>query len=330
MKKIFGPGCLLLILVLPGLTRVSTTPRCEISNGLIKARLWLPDKVNGYYRGVRFDWSSVISSLTFKEHSYFSKWFEEYDPTLHDAITGPVEEFTPLDYDELQPGQTFIKIGVGALLKPGHGKYKFSQNYSMMNSGDWSVKKKKDEVKFRHVLNDSSGYSYDYAKTVRLTAEKPELVLEHILKNTGRKTIETSVYNHNFFVIDDEPSAPSIQIKFPFAVAANGRGWGTLARVDSNRIIYIRKLSKGESVYSAGLEGFGKSPEHYDIKIENLKTGAGVRIRSDSSLEKLVFWSSSTTYCPEPYIKLSIEPGQAVTWKIFYEFYTFPPLKTGK
>ena len=38
-------------------------PQAEISNGMIKARLYLPDAENGYYRATRFDWSGIISSL---------------------------------------------------------------------------------------------------------------------------------------------------------------------------------------------------------------------------------------------------------------------------
>ncbi len=32
-------------------------PQAEISNGVIKAQIYLPDAVKGYYLGTRFDWS---------------------------------------------------------------------------------------------------------------------------------------------------------------------------------------------------------------------------------------------------------------------------------
>jgi hypothetical protein len=68
-------------------------PSAEISNGLITAELYLPDPEKGYYRGTRFDWSGNMYSLKTKDHEYFGQWFEKYDPKLHDAIMGPVEEF---------------------------------------------------------------------------------------------------------------------------------------------------------------------------------------------------------------------------------------------
>jgi hypothetical protein len=48
---------------------------------------------DGYYRATRFDWSGVVASLEFQGHNYFGVWFPHYDPKLHDAITGPVEEY---------------------------------------------------------------------------------------------------------------------------------------------------------------------------------------------------------------------------------------------
>ena len=34
--------------------------------------------------------------------------------------------------------------------------------------------------------------------------------------------------------------------------------------------------------------------------------------------------SIRTTFCPEPYIDMRIEPGGESAWKIAYEFYTLP------
>jgi hypothetical protein len=68
-------------------------PQAEISNSRIHAKLYLPDAQSGYYRATRFDWSGVIASLKCNGHNYFGKWFDQYDPKVHDAISGPVEEF---------------------------------------------------------------------------------------------------------------------------------------------------------------------------------------------------------------------------------------------
>ncbi len=305
--------------------KLADFPETEITNGIIDAKLYLPDPENGYYRGTRFDWAGVVPSLTYKGHSYFGQWFPKYDPKLHDAISGPVEEFTPLGFDEAKIGEEFLKIGVGTLVKPNDKKYSFATTYDIKNAGKWTVNKKKDLVEFTHELKDGAGYSYLYKKTVRLVKGKPDMVLEHTLKNTGSKSISTSVYDHNFVMIDNEPSNQNIRIVFPFDVIGEGQGFGSIINVNGKTLNYSRQIQKGDQVFSSGLKGFGPVAKDYDIRIENTKTGAGVRMTSDHPLEKLVYWACPTTSCPEPYIKLAAEPGQEVKWKINYEFYTFQP-----
>jgi hypothetical protein len=317
--KVTGVLALLFFSFLP----MDDFPSARITNGLITATLHLPDAEKGYYRGTRFDWSGVIPDLQYAGHRYFDIWNPlPYDPTLHDAITGPVEEFTAIGYTEAVPGTEFLKIGVGSLIKPDDKAYAFGRKYEIKNPGKWKVRKKKNRVEFTHTLSDATGYSYEYHKTVRLVPGKPELVIEHSLKNTGSKAIEASTYNHNFFVIDGEPTGPTITTTFPFEASAEGKGFGTIAEAKDRAIIYNRTLEKGENVFTAGVQGFGPTRQDYNITIQNTRSGAGVRIRGDRPLEKLVYWSCPTTSCPEPYIRLSARPGETIHWNINYEFLT--------
>jgi hypothetical protein len=79
------------------------------------------------------------------------------------------------------------------------------------------------------------------------------------------------------------------------------------------------------------LEGFGTSAGDYDIRVENRKTGAGVRQTGDRPMSKLHLWSIRTTVCPEAFIDLRIEPGKESSWRIAYEFYQVPaPTRTAR
>ncbi len=295
-------------------------PQTRISNGIINATLYLPDASNGYYRGARFDWSGVIPLLEYSGHSYFGQWFTNYDPYLHDAIMGPVNDFYPLGYDEGQPGDTFIKIGIGAFEKEDNKPYSFSRPAGLIDSGKWKVRKKRDQVIFTHILNNS-GYSYEYIKSVTLHKNKPIMILSHTIINHGQKTIETDVYNHNFLVIDNQPTGPDFTVEFPFELTGQIRSGAEKAEFFENRILLLRKLVPGESIYCGNIEGF--SPEDYDIKVENKKTGAGVRIKGDKPLSRLVFWASYAVLSPEPYNKILVRPSEKFSWNITYEFYSF-------
>lgn len=305
-------------------------PQAEISNGPIHAKLYLPDPAIGYYRATRFDWSGAIASLEFQGHNYFGVWFPRYDPKLHDAITGPVEEYrtgeSALGYADAKVGENFIRIGVGLLKKPEEPRFQQFKTYEIVDNGKWSVKTAPDSVEFTHQVTDPvSGYAYLYRKTVRLVKGAPRLIIEHSLKNTGKKTIETNVYNHEFFVLDNQPSGPDFTVKFPFDVktAADLHG---LAELNGKELHYLKELQPGGQSVSGELTGFGDSARDFDIRVENRKTGAGVHVVGDRPLWKIFFWSIRTTVCPEAYVNMKIEPGQESRWNLTYDFYIVPPV----
>ena len=309
----------------PGSLVAADFPHADISNKQVKATLYLPDRDRGYYRGSRFDWSGVIPKLEYAGHSYFGVWFPKYDPYLHDAIVGPVEEFRSKDgalgFAEAKAGGMFVKIGVGVLRKPDDQPYSFSRGYRLLSEGQWIVRPHSDRVEFVQELKGVQGYSYVYSKTVRLDSKKPILILEHKLKNTGKQVIDTEVYNHDFYVIDGQPTGPAFSIRFPFHPEAKDNLKGA-AEIKGDRLVYQRELAPGRDSVATYLTGYGTSPRDNAIAVENSKVGAGVREVGSRPISKLYLWSIRTTVCPEAYISLHIPPGKSTSWKIAYHFYT--------
>jgi len=295
-------------------------PQVEISNGLVTAKLYLPDAERGYYRGSRFDWSGVIPELKYKGNDYFGQWFPRHDPKIHDAICGPVEEFSEIGYEEAPVGGEFIRIGIGGLRKPAEDKFQRFGYYELSNPGKWTVKTAKDNVTFTHELKEVAGYSYKYEKKVRLTKNKPQMVLEHKLINTGNMAIVTNVYNHNFFMINHHTTGPYSMVKFAFPVKAARES--PLTRINGRQIRFVRELAPNETVSLGEIGGHSRSVKDYDFCIENIKTNTGVRITCDKPVSQIIFWSASTTQCPEPFIDIIIRPGGTFTWTIYYDFYS--------
>ena len=98
--------------------RDTMPPQAHISNGQIKATLYLPDPERGFYRSTRFDWSGVIASLEYNGHQYYGPWFTGSDPSVRDfvyrgadilvsaqsGVVGPAEEFQrPQGYSTAKP-----------------------------------------------------------------------------------------------------------------------------------------------------------------------------------------------------------------------------------
>ena len=216
----------------------SDHPKVTLIDGKMEAVVFLPDKNNGYYRSTRFDWSGVVGCVALNGHRFFGEWFENYDPLKDDAIVGPVEEFrtdagvmghypprSPLltiqaeaiGYDDEKPGDAFLKPGVGMLQRVSDKPYSFGTLYPILNGGTWSIPRQTGKsITFQQVLNGSDGYAYVYTKTLSLDGPSSGLTLEHTLKNTGTRAIDTKVYDHDFFVFDGQPAGPGMVVRFKF------------------------------------------------------------------------------------------------------------------
>ena len=297
-------------------------PSATITNGKLTAKLYLPDAHDGYYRGTRFDWSGQIGSLSSGKHEYFGQWFDRYDPKLHDSIQGPVEEFNAdaagpgLGFEEAKPGGVFLRVGVGVVKRPDNKPYERFRTYEIVDAGHWQVKRGKDRISFIHTLR-GAGFAYQYTKTIRLVGQ--EMIIEHELRNTGKKPMALTQYNHQFFMMDGKPTGPETEVTFPFALKPKRAPNAELAAVTGSKIVYQRELRKGESML-VNLEGFGKTDADYDIRVGRRDTGAGARIRGDRPIEQIVFWSIRTTVCPEPYVRVDTAAGKRTRWSYRYTF----------
>lgn len=314
-------------------------PEVQIASAHVKANLYLPDSEHGFYRGTRFDWSGVISRLQCHGHEYYGAWYTRRDPSVRDfifagsdiiaglqsAITGPAEEFVaPQGYAEAKRGETFIKIGVGALRKAGDAEYSCYNNYEMVDSGTWSSQQSESSVEFTQELADrTSGYGYTYKKTISLISDRPEMVIEHSLTNTGRVPIRTMQYNHNFLTLDGTLTGPDFVITFPFQIQTTQTTEAVnphFVKIDGNQIVYRRPLGN-DDVVGFPVNGFGKTSRDYDIQIENRRAGAGLRITADRSLVNLAVWSIRSVLSVEPFIDVNIEPSDTATWSYAYAPY---------
>jgi hypothetical protein len=323
---------------LSALPALADAPKVEISNDLMKVTLYLPDAANGFYRGTRFDWSGVVGDLQYAGHSYYGPWFTKTDPDVSDfvyrgddivagpcsAITGPVEEFGVLGYEEAKAGGSFLKIGVGILRKPDEKPYTQYRLYEIVNGGKWSFTKSADGVEFTQDLHDSAtGYGYVYRKKISLVPGKPEMSIAHSLKNAGTRPIHTSVYDHNFLVLDKQPTGAPFRITLPFTLTVDPAPHKELADVEKNQIFYRGKLVGKDTVYFT-IEGFGKSTDDYKIHIDNSDVKAGMVISGDRPLAKMSLWSIRSVIAVEPFVDISLEPGGESRWKYDYEYYTLP------
>ena len=102
------------------------------------------------------------------------------------------------------------------------------------------------------------------------------MVLEHRLKNTGKKLIESDVYEHNFYMIDAQPTGPGVVINtastpqsvsdsFDIRRSALTQGvphYTTFAgaRAAVHAIAALNLTQQAKQIATGGLENFSQTP----------------------------------------------------------------------
>jgi hypothetical protein len=314
-------------------------PQTELSNGELHLKIYLPDSKAGFYRASRFDWSGMIASLVFKGHEFYGQWFQRVDPSVRDfsfdgadivaspctAAVGPAEEFVtetnqPLGFEEAKAGGTFVKIGVGVLKKPDDAAYNRFRLYEIADPGKWSVRTTADSVEFTQEVSDpASGYGYVYRKMIRL-AKGSAMQIEHTLRNTGSKPIDTDVYDHNFLRIDGQAPGPDYTITTPFQIKSTRPPNKDFAEIRGNQVVYLKPLANQDRV-ATGMQGFGDQATDYDVRVENKKAGVGLRITGDRPLQNESLWSIRAVLAVEPFLHIVAAPGKESTWTMTYTYY---------
>jgi hypothetical protein len=305
--------------------------RQDIANKVLGLTVYLPDAERGYYRGPRFDWSGLIARAEYRGHGFFGEWKTPHNPENHDDVVGPAEEFgmaRPLGYDDARPGGTFVKIGIGELEKIDEPKYRFHHGYRIVRPGAWKVTSGPDWVAYRQELKTSAGYGYDYVKRISLAEDGPAFTVSHSLKNTGSKAIDTDHYCHNFILIDGDPVGPHYKVKFAFPARPKDRGEvrGPLA-FREGEMTFRKDLANGD--FYAELQGWAARPADNRVTVENTSRGAGLRIVGDTPLADFHVWGVRTALCPEPFIRLQLEPGKEAKWATVFTFFSREPGKGG-
>jgi hypothetical protein len=278
----------------------------------------------------------VVSSLTYKGQEYYGLWFDQTAGNVRDymfyqgkvvsgpntATLGPAEAFdadNPPGFKEAAPGAGFLKIGVGVLKKPTDGaNYSSFRTYEFVDGGKWTSKVGKDRATSTQTLsNAETGYGYVYTKTVRLVPGKPQMVIEHSLKNTGAKAFSTTLFNHNFLTLGGTPSGEGFTVETPFDMVP-GRPRGDAASVAGKKMTYGRALKDGE-VMMVSIAGQAATAADHSFTVTNA-AGAGYSVQGDKPMSSFTVWSIRPTVAAEPFVTLSAAPGETVTWSNTYTY----------
>ncbi len=293
-------------------------PAVRLKKGEVALDIVLPDAQRGYYRSTRFDHSGMIAQAHWRGHTFFAALKHPHNPYAHDHGVGTAEEFgmrvAPLGYDEAAPGKTFVKIGVGLLRRADASDYRFHDRYDVERFLPWHVMQTDDAITFVQTLNDLRGYGYRYTKTIRLS--KTGFRIERELINTGSRVIETDHYSHNMIMLDERLIGPGYRVVLPVDAALPADSSFVKDRhviQDGQEIIFLKEPRPS---------GWGRmelDPPRTISPVQVLHdAGLSLEIRSTGIVTAVELYAEPTAVCPELFVLLVIQPGEAKTWSDDY------------
>lgn len=265
--------------------------------------LSLHEPGDGFYRGTRFDAAGVFDGLSFRGRELCGRWFERYDPYMHDAVCGPAEEFSPVFLDG-----RILKIGVG-LLDPLSGPYDRFRLYPVVEEGERSLDVQTGDITFRHRL---PGYC-DYVKQIVVTGPDSFDIRHQLIPQIP---LQTEVYNHNFFTLGKLGTGTGRRVLFPFKPACTWRAQYDCVALTGSGLRFSRSLEPGESVYSGDIHQDGAEGMPYEFRLR--EDGISVSVKADVPALRMVFWANHRIACPEPYNGISARPGELLRWTVSY------------
>lgn len=256
--------------------------------------------------GPRFDTLGAVTSIRMNGVEFCSR-------------EGLIDEFniqpplSPPGYDEAKPEESFLKIGVGELVRPDRKTYKFSHPYAIRKIAPPVIKRLKNQLELKQTCSLENGWGYDYRKIIRIQPENAVLEIEYFLKNTGDNPILAEQYNHNWFNFGGGAVDESYALEHHLPTLEDLPAGFT---AEDGRITLSEKLTKAKYYPSTISLPAGSNR----FRLSQAGTGRAVTATGDFEVSRFALYGDQTALCPEVFAQASVEPGKSVKWVRRYEF----------
>ena len=290
-----------------------------LKNDKLAIEVMHPTHPDRYNRGVRFTPLAAVLTASMDNQSFF------YAPSDHNPIadhgglaaefdlvaSGDPDEMMPPGYLEAEPGEGFLKIGVGVLEK-GKKRYTLFQQPKLLVPAETDVTRHDDDgVRFYQVCTGTNGYAYHLLADVTLVV--PRIQIEWQLTNAGSKPSTTRHYTHNFFCFSHRAVGPDYRITFPYPCRPTGLEDGQ--RQEGPSILFLQEIPRWVNIHIPYPESYA-GPNTLLVRHET----NGQQILCETSLPSIytAIHARAGYISPEQFVKLHLEPGETVTWTRTY------------
>lgn len=264
---------------------------------------------SGYYTGARFESAGFISRLIYQGNDLFGRNYKEKrKPDAADQVCGQAEEFS--DPIFLENRGRFLKIGNGIFEMRPEQKYLVNETYTCIRRFSWSSFPIQSGIGFRQTSGNCSGYAYEYTKTIRLLENPPMVEISYILRNTGKKIIETKQYAHNFFALNESiPKGTRLVYSGKLKISPKQPN---PPYCQNGSTLTFQNLKKSFSYVN-----LPSAENHLTIHFPN---GVTISCFEDYVPCERGLYTGINHICPESFIPLYLRPGEKKEWRRRYIF----------
>lgn len=353
-------------------------------------------EVSLFYESTRFEHGSMIGDVAYFSHKLYGTdlWRPPHNPWNVESGVGLASEFGfgengaycegitcawknkenvdrggkfiingVLGYDEALPGESFLKIGVGSLIKGScqgcngtedyqfNNPYKFAQNHPTNEKWTFQQKSKNSitmiQKAFLQSPKSSKIYGYQLEKDISLQGRSLEVT--STLANLGTDNFHTPWYSHHFFTCDSKPvgigykvdilkfedSKTNIRRKIeeqePFYEEPGVGSWSTpiadYSTISSDdhaiNITMSKSVQKGTKIKASFMQN---SSVNGNIVLHGCQSKINEDLIYSSpavSMYAMSIYIEDGTISPETLLLISVTAGQSISWKQRLQFNSY-------
>ena len=345
-------------------------------NGDLSAVIFLPKGLKPaertFYMASRFDHSSMIGDIrrtTRNRHSgkettqlFYGteQWRVPHDPYWPESGVGLAAEFGVgddgafcnyrcgwyevnevtngvLGYEEAKNGESFLKIGVGELIKgscpicDSSEDYKFNSPYEFKRRPEWQLETSPNTPNFMALSHEATLYQNGYRLRKEITVNDDAILVKTILTNIGRVPFASAWYSHHFYTCDNHPIGRGVGVDLDLATTGGAydepgtwfwstpiENYASITTIDDEVSVQMQRGVEQnvriKAEFSINEQSHGAFSIHGCDTVIKETIPEMEAPDGDISMYAFNLYIETGTFSPEPQIYMHLWPGQETSW----------------
>ncbi len=255
--------------------------------------------------GPRFDQTAVLRSARVDGENVLGKW------GMPDEFG--IDGIGVLGYEQAQPGEHFIKIGVGLLERTEPNAYQFFGRYPIHHAFETQVEKSDNRLKVVQETSGKTAWAYRYEKAYQLI-EGEGLKISYQLTNRSNQSIQFNHYNHHWFRSEHAPIQAGDWVEVGFPIPQHSSSFETHGRKLRLGAPPSEQAPHYLAIDSAATD---LTENHFTLYLNNR---AVVFYQADFSPIRFAAYAVPDGFCPEYFFQRTLAAGETATWSASYDF----------